>query len=584
MPRFLLRDLATIGARTTDDAPVASGFVTAYVPGTTRLAVVYVDATTDQARAQPILLDETGKATLWVDAPVRLLIQAANGTTVFDGDPADTIVAAAVTLENTGWPASLDVNAALTALYASLGGLDGNHRPDPAAIDLAVSQWMREVCVSVKSFGATGDGLTDDRNAIVAAYTAVAQHTIKGGRGTLFFPAGVYRMGASFPIGDSGIRIVGSGIASTFLEFFAGDGSGMVINGPDGLDVAHLTVRFDGDSSGIGIDIQDGARLRFERVGLSITAGVGFDKGVRLSPTTADIDGVTLEDCDIAATTNALYATGGGIDDEEFGLRDLRVLGGRLESGDIQAQMLFFEHAEFDGVRFKGANTGINFGSVAHGAIVTDCNFRDRSAGPDIALTTGSNDIKTWGNRYSTGGGISDGHSIEALGTNNIFGDVSRNPIGNRGPVIDLGLLAAGETSVPIDLDKGNFWHIKASFGAVQKARLELPTSSWGIKAGQELTLDCEIGLLAPAVGGGFSLATGWVVAGVGQGDILLVPQDGSWGYVADNQIGAEAAGKPIDNTAIGTFINTAAGTHTVMTLAWDGAAWRAKSRKTSNP
>ncbi|MEM7386488.1 MAG: glycosyl hydrolase family 28-related protein, partial [Verrucomicrobiota bacterium] len=57
----------------------------------------------------------------------------------------------------------------------------------------------------VRNFGASGDGQTDDTEAI--------RHAVKEGDGNLFFPAGTYRISGTIdlPLGDPGPRtVVGS--------------------------------------------------------------------------------------------------------------------------------------------------------------------------------------------------------------------------------------------------------------------------------------------------------------------------------------------------------------------------------------
>src|SRR5512135_793237 len=63
--------------------------------------------------------------------------------------------------------------------------------------------------VSVKDFGAKGDGVTDDQPAIQAAIESLA----KTG-GTAFVPAGDYRLGDSIVIDRDNITLTGQGPAS----------------------------------------------------------------------------------------------------------------------------------------------------------------------------------------------------------------------------------------------------------------------------------------------------------------------------------------------------------------------------------
>ena len=86
------------------------------------------------------------------------------------------------------------------------------------AIDgrLAPFAWGNaEHVVNVRSYGATGDGTTDDTAACQAALTAAA------GR-WLFFPPGRYRLTAALTLANASVRISGAGIGRSELRFVAG--------------------------------------------------------------------------------------------------------------------------------------------------------------------------------------------------------------------------------------------------------------------------------------------------------------------------------------------------------------------------
>jgi len=86
--------------------------------------------------------------------------------------------------------------------------------PGSGAVPTTVQAKLRE-SVSVKDFGAVGDGVTDDRAAFAAAFAACAEKR-------LVMPSGRYRIpftsttALSFP---ANIELVGDGSETTFLEF-----------------------------------------------------------------------------------------------------------------------------------------------------------------------------------------------------------------------------------------------------------------------------------------------------------------------------------------------------------------------------
>lgn len=70
------------GARGTDGLPVASGTVNFYAPGSTsELVQVYADAT-GTPLAQPVTLDAAGRAAVYTNSPVEVLVKDAFGATV----------------------------------------------------------------------------------------------------------------------------------------------------------------------------------------------------------------------------------------------------------------------------------------------------------------------------------------------------------------------------------------------------------------------------------------------------------------------------------------------------------------------
>lgn len=140
--------------------------------------------------------------------------------------------------------------------------------------------------VSVKDFGAVGDGVTDDTAAIQAAIDAFPGGT------TVYFPRGTYRVTAQIVVGTK-ISLLGEGIASEnntgagprgascILRDFAGSDATIAMNGDtssiDGLDV-------DGDGKGTGDQVQVwGSRVR---IGKLSTRNSGGD-GVRIGKTDA---------------------------------------------------------------------------------------------------------------------------------------------------------------------------------------------------------------------------------------------------------------------------------------------------------
>lgn len=96
-----------------------------------------------------------------------------------------------------------------------IGGIDASQvafkQAGAGAVDRTTSEKLREV-VSVKDFGAVGDGVNDDTAAIQAAVNATGTSG-----GTIYFPKGVYKVSSAIQInGRSNVRFVGVGISGSW--------------------------------------------------------------------------------------------------------------------------------------------------------------------------------------------------------------------------------------------------------------------------------------------------------------------------------------------------------------------------------
>lgn len=99
------------------------------------------------------------------------------------------------------------VGSELTASVASQNV--GFLQAGTGAVSRDVRSKLREQLVSVKDFGAVGDGITNDTAAIQAAFNAISDREI-------FFPAGTYVCGAVTITNQC--RVVGEGADATFIK------------------------------------------------------------------------------------------------------------------------------------------------------------------------------------------------------------------------------------------------------------------------------------------------------------------------------------------------------------------------------
>jgi hypothetical protein len=144
-----------------------------------------------------------------------------------------------------------------------------------------VQSKLRDV-VSVKDFGAVGNGIANDAGAIQLAINAVAA----AGGGTVYLPAGNYLMNSGVTWTASGVHLKGAGVSATTLtcNFASGDiiciGDGAA--NPNDCSIEHLSISsVPVKTSGAAIRFRNGHNLRagFFRVNSNMLVGVDLDAG-----------------------------------------------------------------------------------------------------------------------------------------------------------------------------------------------------------------------------------------------------------------------------------------------------------------
>jgi len=170
-----LSALAGAGAQFFDNNGVilSGGKLYSYAAGTTTPQTTYTSASGATAHTNPIILNSAGRVAtgeIWLTTGSNYKFVLYTST--------DVLIA---TWDNiTGINGTGITSNASNVIYNPAGA---------GAVATTVQTKLRE-SVSVKDFGATGDGVTDDRAAINAAFAAI----IGNGAGTVYFPAGTYRI------------------------------------------------------------------------------------------------------------------------------------------------------------------------------------------------------------------------------------------------------------------------------------------------------------------------------------------------------------------------------------------------------
>lgn len=156
-----------------------------YLAGTTTPATTWQDSSKAAANTNPIVLDSRGECLLWLDSVTKykLVLKTVTGTTIttYDNVSGDFVAS----------------NLAADLAASSGSGLVGFIQYGTGAAPRTARDKMRE-SVSVKDFGAIGDGVADDTAAIQAAINA---------SNVIFFPAGTYKISST--IGAWGANPIG---------------------------------------------------------------------------------------------------------------------------------------------------------------------------------------------------------------------------------------------------------------------------------------------------------------------------------------------------------------------------------------
>lgn len=153
--------------------PLAGGFVYYYIPSTTTFKNTYQDAALTILNTNPIILDSAGECMAYGSGNYRQIVTDVNGNLIWDQ------------------PTTSLPNDALNVTYTA---------PFTNAVSETVSAKLSE-SVSVKDFGAKGDGTTNDTVAIQNALNASL---------SILFPPGTYLVSALTAQGGQKISAYGA--------------------------------------------------------------------------------------------------------------------------------------------------------------------------------------------------------------------------------------------------------------------------------------------------------------------------------------------------------------------------------------
>jgi len=175
-----------------DGNPLAGGKLYTYAAGTSTPKATYTDTAGTIANTNPIVLNARGEATIYWDGAYKVTLTDAASATIYTQDNVTSY--------------DLGLYATTSSLAASSGSsLIGFLQSGTGATARTAQAKMRDE-VTVKDFGAVGDGATND----TAAFTAA----IKSGR-EVFVPAGSYNVTPMVFSGFLSSKLRGAGRDST---------------------------------------------------------------------------------------------------------------------------------------------------------------------------------------------------------------------------------------------------------------------------------------------------------------------------------------------------------------------------------
>lgn len=239
--------------------PLAGGKVFTYLAGTLTPQATYTNQGGGTPNTNPVILDASGRASIWLDPSLtyRIIVKNSIDVVAPDGD-VDNIRSADY----------------LTGSLAAGAGssLVGFLQSGTGAAARTVQAKLRDI-VSVKDFGAVGDGTTDDTTAINAAITAAR---------LVYMPPGTYKTTAAITIPDN-TCLFGAGKGVTILKPVGAYTAAVLAQGTSfaswgqGRSLRSMSIDGSGGFTGIGLScVNLGLRCYFGDLYILNVTGKGL--------------------------------------------------------------------------------------------------------------------------------------------------------------------------------------------------------------------------------------------------------------------------------------------------------------------
>lgn len=173
--------------------PLAGGKLYTYAAGTTTPLATYTDSSASVPNTNPVILDSRGEAEVWLGvAAYKFKLTTSTDVEVWTVD--DVV--------------SANIQALADLSEAGGSALVGFLQAGTGAVTRTVQSKLRDV-VSVKDFGAVGDGVADDTAAIQLAFNS--------GKTEIYFPEGTYLF-SNLTIPNSSLTLYGAGYWGSRLK------------------------------------------------------------------------------------------------------------------------------------------------------------------------------------------------------------------------------------------------------------------------------------------------------------------------------------------------------------------------------
>lgn len=229
-----LIDILAVGVEDDSGLALENGLVYFYEAGTTTPKTVYQDAEESLPHSNPATLDAAGKLFAYTTGKIKLVIEDSDGGSVRTIDDIGVGLSTSdvsTTAADSVYFSGSNLSEVIDNLGTSLGAnalykykTVGNQRT-------YLSRGADRV--SVKDFGAVGDGVTDDTAAINSAISNLSSGAV------LYFPAGTYKCTSDITVNIANITLYGESRASKIQ--FPADGSNIYITADyvviDGLHI-----------------------------------------------------------------------------------------------------------------------------------------------------------------------------------------------------------------------------------------------------------------------------------------------------------------------------------------------------------